>query len=345
MTRFAISILIIIASMLTACSKKDFHLEFSLPADINTNYTAVYYASDKRGGMTIESVAVISKGKGSLRCPTVKPCLLYLYAGTGIPLTIYAEKGETINISGSEANPYAWTVDGNDINRQLSAWRNQYASTLRKNIPDSINMAVSRFVTANPSAMISPILLLTAFSRSHDETLFRRLWHSLDVSEARTWARLVARSDIPDGISATPGQLRSIALRSLGNGLDTIRPDSVKASLLFFWNNGFDNRRQVFDSIKTLAKEFPDSASRIIADICLDPDSLGWRSPLRFDSLRNVVRMWAPAGMADRRIMKLGVVSSPFYIVFSPDGHQRYRGDSQEKAFREFRKLAGAGNK
>lgn len=342
MTRSASYILIIIAAMLTACSGKHFTIEFSLPADMDDHFTTICYASDKRGGMTLESVAVISKGKGSLKVPSVKPALLYLYAGSGIPIVIYAERGDNIKVAGNDKNPYSWTVGGNEINEELSAWRNSNASTLRKNIPDSTNLAVARFIMSNPESSISPLLLLTAFSRHDDETLFRRLWLGLpDREQARKWARLVARADIPDGHAPVPGRIISLAFRSLTNGTDTIHPDSVKATLLFFWNNGLEDRRPTFDSIKALAREFPDSASRTIADICLDPDSLGWRSPLRSDSLTKVTRMWVPAGMADRKIMRLGVTSSPFYIVVSPDGHQRYRGDNRDKAFKAFRSLAG----
>lgn len=331
-----------VVSLLTACSGKGFSLEFSLPADTEANYTVRYYASDKRGGMTVETVALVSKGKGTLKCPTVKPCLLYLYTAGTSPIVIYAEKGEKITVDGKSSSPWSWTIGGNDINMMLSEWRNSNASLLAANNPDSTNLAVARYVLSQPTSQIAPLLLLTSFSRNADETMFRRLWQALpDQAAAREWARMAARADVPDGIVATPGKLKSIALRSLGNGLDTIRTDSARATLLFFWSNGIDERKVVFDSIKALARQYPDSASRVIADICLDPDSIGWRSTLRADSLTKVVRMWAPAGMADRRIMTLGVTKSPFYIVCSPDGHQLYRGDNQEDAFSKFRSAAG----
>lgn len=342
MSRKIFPLYILAVILLAACGSKGFSLEFSLPAATDTNYTVRYYASDKRGGMTVESVVIIAKGKGSIKCPAIKPCLLYLYTGSAAPLAIFAERGDKITVEGKSADPYAWTIGGNDINLRLSQWRNDNAKTLAANNPDSTNLAVARFVMNNPEAEIAPILLLTSFSRNDDETLFRRLWQRLpDQGTAREWARMAARADMPDGIIHTPGRLRSMAMRSLANGIDTICPDSVKATILFFWNNGLDNRKETFDSIKALVREFSDSASRVIADVCLDPDSLGWRSPLRSDSLEKVVRMWAPAGMADPRLMRLGVTRSPFYIVFSPDGHQRYRGDNREDAFKTFRSIAG----
>lgn len=334
------NILICMAVLMSACGKKEFTVEFELPADVNANYTAIYYASDKKGGVTIENVAVVTAGKGSLRCPTVNPALLFLYTGNGIPLTVYAGRGDRIKVTGEGRDPWSWTVDGNDVNVSLSAWRNANAATLAKNIPDSTNRAVARYVTANPESEISPLLLLTAYSRNDDETGFRRLWQSLR-GDALTapWTRLAARADIPDGHAATPGRLRSIVLRSLANGIDTIRPDSAAATFLFFWNSGYDRRGQTIDSIRALAKEFPDSASRMIADVCLDPDSLSWRAPLRRDSLSGVARMWVPAGLADTRLMRLGVTRSPFFIVFSRDGHQRYRGDDSGEALKTFREI------
>lgn len=340
MTKFLHSFLIALLLILAGCSKGQFKLEFQLPADLNTNYTAIYYASDKRGGMTIETVALIQKGKGELKCPAVNPTVLYLYVGPGTPLAIFAERGDKIEISGTDDNPYDWTVKGNEVNEALSEWRNANSKALSLNNPDSTNLAVARYVLANRESPISPLLLLTSFSRNDNETLFRQLWQGLQGEALDTdWAEIISRADIPDGRVRTPGRLVSLALRSAGTGLDTIRPDSVKATLLFFWNNGFPSRKQTFDSIKALTREYPDSSSRIIADICLDPDSTSWRSPLRADSVKKVLRMWAPQGIADKRINALGVTRTPFYIVLSPDGHQRYRGSDQKEAFSSFRSL------
>lgn len=330
-----------ILTLLSGCVKNEFTLEFSLPADVNGNYRTIYYASDKKGGMTMEGVAVVASGKGGMRCPTVKPAILYLYpSGSDSPIAIFAERGETVKISGKDGNPLKWTVEGNDINKQLSEWRTRNAAELEKNDPEATNSAVAKFITADPSSEIAPLLLLTTFNRNYDETLFRRLWNSLpDFAKAREWAHMAGRADIPDGYARTPAQIKSLAMRELHNGVDTLRPTAVKASLLFFWNNGLDNRRERFDSIKHISREFPDSASRLIADVCLDPDSLNWRAPLRSDSLSKVVRFWAPAGYADSKIMQLGVTVSPFFIVLDSEGHQRYRGDDQEQAFSRFRTL------
>lgn len=327
--------------MLSGCGKSGFRIEFDLPEKVNGNFPVAYYASDKRGGMFVETVAVVDKGKGSLECRTVNPAVVFLTtSGKGLPIVIYAEKGDKIKITGTERDPYKWTVEGNDINKELSAWRNDNAAALNHDIVREINKGVANYVTAHKSSQLSPLLLLTYFNRSNDETLFRRLWQGLEGEALDApWAKMISRSDIPAGTVKTPGRLVSATFRSLQNGVDTLRPESAKATLLYFWNNGLSKRKEKFDSLRNLAKEFPDSSKRMIADVCLDHDSLSWRSALRYDSLENVARLWAPAGMADSKVMRLGVTSSPFFIVLSHDGNQRYRGKDSKEAFETFRKL------
>ena len=93
------------------------------------------------------------------------------------------------------------------------------------------------------------------------------------------------------------------------------------------------------DSLQKISREFPDSALRNIADICLEADSTLWRTSVRNDSLKNVLRLWTPAGLADNAVMSLGITRVPFYLVISETGNQIFRGEEMEMAFEAFRKL------
>lgn len=340
MWKYLYTPLLLLLLILPGCAGNDFKLEFSLPKDVSAHYRVAYYASDKKGGMNVESVANVQEGKGVLKGGSRNPVILYLYGGGPVPAVIYVKKGETLKITGPDRNPASWTVEGNDINRDLSLWRNAHATTLAGGTQEEVNEAVADFVKENPDNPASTLLLLTAYSRRMDETGFRTLWSSLGAdAEKERFTEMAGRADLPVSRVPLPGRLTSMALRSLGNGVDTIRPASAGATLLYFWNNGMDRRKDYIDSLKVLVKEFPDSATRMIADISLDPDSVTWRSPLRGDSLKTVARLWVPAGLADTRLMDLGVTASPFFIVFSRDGHQRYRGREIGEAMLTFREL------
>lgn len=339
-------IFIVFCCIISGCSKSRFTLIFNLPEDYNSTPRIIYYASDKKGGAIIERVAVVNKGKGELESPFVNPAIIYIYPSSAQsrPLAIYAEKGDEITVTGDSSNPYSWIIGGNEVNEELSAWRNANAAELETADNEKMNSLVSKFVSANPESEISPFLLLTSYSRADNETQFRRLWNSLGPgADASSWSGMAARADMIQKDARTPGRLISIALRSLQNGIDTIRPDSTRATMLFFWQNSFGKRKEWFDSIRALSREFPDSSSRVIADVCLEPDSLSWRSALRQDSLKKVARLWVPAGQADARLMNLDVPRVPFFIVFSPDGHQKYRGSETAEAFATFRSLMNAG--
>lgn len=334
--------IIFIASLLllSGCIKNEFSIEFNLPADVTANYKISYYASDKRGGMVIETVAPVVNGKFLLKCKTVNPSLIFLSGSGKQSVAFYIERGETLKISGESADPYSWDIKGNELDEQWAQWRKGNAKELALQDPEKTNSLIAKYVTDNPSSPISALMLLTSFSRRDNESLFRRLWLKLS-GEARDpkWTSLAGRADQPDNYVKTPGRLRSMAVRSFHHGVDTLRTDSAKASILFFWFSGFPERREYMDSIKSLAKEYPDSAKRLIADICLEADSIAWRSPLRSDSLKNVVRGWAPAGLADSRLMTLLVPRAPYYIVFDSNGKQSYRGSDTKEAFSKFRSL------
>lgn len=335
--------LIFLLSLLCGCGKNQSTLSFSLPADLSTNIRVVHYASDRKGGAMIESVATVINGKGELRAPVHNPTLLFLYAGGNLPVVVYAERGDKIPVKGTQNNPDLWEIGGNTINEDLSLWRNAHASTLFSGTKAEINEAVADYVQENRDNPVSAILLLTAYSRSLDEIEFIDLWYNLgEKAEKERWMKMVSRSDMLIANLRRPGKLLGMALRSLANGVDTIRPSDAKATILYFWNNGMEHRRELIDSLKILAKEYPDSASRIIADISVDPDSISWRSPLRNDSVKNIARFWVPAGLADSRLMELQVTLTPFFMVVAPDGRQTYRGSDPSAAMKAFRTLASS---
>lgn len=327
--------------VLTACGKNEFTLQFNMSDPVTENYNVTYYATDNEGGRTIQAVASLREGKCELLGVTKKPTLMYVTKRASLlPLLIYAERGEKIEISGQSDDPLLWHVGGNKINETLSGWRLQNDSILGESDPERVNEAVKRYVEENQENPVSTVLMLCYYDRKMDERGYVSLMSVLR-GEAKNpeWLNIIGRSDQLNHSYSYPARLESISLRSVNKGGDTLFTDKSHPVMMLFWEIGYADRKNMIDSIKAMEKEYPDSA-RIIADVCLDVDSVGWRNAIRKDSLyEEMKRFWVPTGMTDPKINKLKVTALPYFIVFDKEGKQQYRGKDLSDAMEEYRKL------
>lgn len=325
---------------LLSCGKNEFSLDFNLKKDVTENFNVTYYASGQKGGMTMQAVASVRDGKCVLPGVTHRPTLVYISTRhSNYPLLIYAERGEKIEISGEGKEPLAWNVTGNPLNEFISKWRQKYIELLTKGETDSVNQAVKELVEENRDNPASTLLLLTYFNRGADEFQYSQLMASLKgKAKQQVWLDLSGRTDQLLHAYSYPARLENLVMRSVKEGADTLRYDSIHPVFLIFWQTGFQDRKNLMDSIKSLKKEFPDSV-RIIADVCADIDSTGWRSAIRKDSIDYIKRLWTPLALADPTLVKLKVTALPYFIVFNPDGTQSYRGNDLKEALDDYRSL------
>ena len=326
--------------VLMSCGKNEFTLDFNLNSEITENYNVIYYATDIKGGRTVQAVASVRDGKCILNGVTKKPTLTYITArNSSLPLVIYAEKGNKIKISGESKDPLQWIVEGNEINMQLSEWRVKNFEILSGKETDSINSVVKKYVEDNLDNPVSAILILCYFNRDKNERLYTQLMSSLK-GEARQyeWLKRIGRVDQLSHNYFYPARLQSLVMRSIKDGADTLIIDEKNPALLLFWQTGDNERKTLIDSLKAMEKEFPDT-SIIVADICVDVDSISWKSVMKKDSLYKIKRFWAPAGLADQTVMKFKVPRLPYYIVFDRKGQQYYRGSDLSEAITDYRYL------
>lgn len=341
--RHALNIVILAALMalLSACARNEFSLEFSLPSDAGSSFRVVYHASNSKGGLVVETVAALQNGRGVLKCITRYPAVVFISSSPGSqPLAVYATKGDRIKISGDSRDALSWAVEGNEVNEAWTQWRRDNAATLQKRDPDEVNAAVARYVEANPGSQLSTLLLATTFSRRADESLYARLRGMLTGKALdRRLLDACSQCDNIHILPSAPARIGALRLHTLTGKARLLRPDSARASILYFWVTGAEGRPIAIDSLKALSAAYPDSSARNIADISLDPDSVNWASPLKYDSLRHTVRAWMPRGTADPRLMRMGVARVPFLIVTDSCGRQIYRGDDISDATVAFRSL------
>ena len=347
---YAIAALIMM-TLLPGCVKNEFTIDFEFPKDHIGNYLVTYYAWDATKGTWIETTAVVQNGVSSLDCITRRPTLVYISdaSSPSNSMVIYAERGDNIRITGENGDMMSWHVKGNKLSEQWSDWRNAALKDGGLSDTGKRHKHISDFVTGNPKSPLSAIMLLTEWNRLEDPDGFVRLWNSIDSgSRTQETVEMCGAPDMTgvqfevtaDGLleATKDSRLRSMILRTAGNGIDTLRFSKGGASLLYFYKDNNSDRRETVDTLRALVKTYPDSLKRIICDISVDTDSMTWVSSMRNDSLKSTVRGWMPRGMADEEISRAGVSRLPWFRVTGKDGKETYSGSDLKDAAKAFRK-------
>ncbi len=334
-----VSLIILCILLLQGCVKNEVSIEFSLPAKVNDAYKMTYYASDKAKGWYVETVAAVQQGKAKITLATRNPSLVFIMGNDPVPRAVfYIERGNKIKISGDGNNPVSWMIKGNELSEEWSRWRISSRTALSSANGSKINTAVAYYVKKNPEKPLSTLLLLTYYDRRLNPSGFNSLWKLLKGKALEPkWIQLVGRSDMLPEAPLLPENPNLLILRSLGNGVDTLKLDSIPA-ILYFWRNADSERDNGINILRNLSKDYPDSASRIIADISFDSDSLSWSSRAKRDSLSKVLRAWEIHAEADTTLMRMGIERTPWFIVLDSKGKQKYAGENPEMADSIFRK-------
>ncbi len=348
---FALTVCLI-ALITTGCVKNEFKIDFEFPKDHIGNYMLTYYAWDSRGGRWIEQTASIQEGVAAARGITRLPTLVYVSDASSPSnyILIYAERGDKIKISGEGRDMAAWSVKGNKVSERWNEWRKE--AYPKKNDDKAFEKSIEEFVKKNPGDQLSAIMMLTEWNRRKNPEGFVKVWNMIDKSQKDP--KLIEMCGAPDllGIVFTTNAegnleyvkkegLKTLTVRSRDNGIDTLKFDKVKGSILYFYSENNSDRREAADSLKHLSRAYPDSTKRIIADIYMDSDSTTWVNFIRRDSIKGGVRAWQPRGLVEDDMVKMGVARVPWYVVKDKLGKETYSGNELKEAVKSFRKIMG----
>lgn len=346
-----------VMSIVASCSKPEFTIDFKFPDDFVGNYMINYYAWDSQKGTWIENVASIQSGTAHVDCATKRPTLVYIRdASTSTKsITVYAEHGDKIVITGENNDMNTWKVKGNKMTERWSDWRNRNADILsrsRDKFTPEKEKIISNYVNDNKSDRLSTLILLTEWDRRSNPEGFLKLWNSID--EGAREQQLIEMCGAPDllGVefivdakgnlaAAKSKNIKELTIRTFDNGLDTLRFGKAKSTIMYFHYDNNADRERAIDSLRSVAKEYPDTTKRIIATVSMQPDSVLWRNMSRRDTIRGGLRCWVPIGLADPSMVKAGVTRIPWFVVIGKDGNRAYSGDDPDEAISAFRKGMG----
>lgn len=344
---YAISLLLFLTVILSSCSKNEFDIKFELNPSADGTYRAIYYASDPKKGWIVENVVNIQQGKAHLTGMVYNPCIVYLCRTSNAAqgLYLYVERGDDFTISGDGSDPAAWHVDGNKLTRQLDEWRAENRDVIVKarsgREADIVPLcrAVESFVTSHPDDPAAAIILMAYYDRGYDPGRFSALMKSLrDDAADRKWIDMMARNDMPADEPAIPAIPKSLVFATVATGCDTITPGHLP-TLLYFGKASLQPYRDDIAKLRQLSRSSGDSASRIIANVSFEPDSMTRWHSVNVDSLQASVQAWVPLGLSDSQIKQLGVRRIPYLIVIDRKAKAVYSGTDTDRAIETFRSL------
>ncbi len=344
---YAISLLLFLTVILSSCSKNEFDIKFELTPSADGTYRAIYYASDPKKGWIVENVINIQQGKAHLTGMVYNPCIVYLCRTSNAAqgLYLYVERGDDFTISGDGSDPAAWHVDGNKLTRQLDEWRAENRDVIvkarsgREADIAPLCRAVDSFVTSHPDDPAAAIILMAYYDRGYDPGRFSALMKSLrDDAADRKWIDMMARNDMPADEPAIPAIPKSLVFATVATGCDTITPGHLP-TLLYFGKASLQPYRDDIAKLRQLSRSSGDSASRIIANVSFEPDSMTRWHSVNVDSLQASVQAWVPLGLSDSQIKQLGVRRIPYLIVIDRKAKAVYSGTDTDRAIETFRSL------
>lgn len=344
---YAISLLLLLTVILSSCSKNEFDIKFELTPSADGTYRAIYYASDPKKGWIVENVVNIQQGKAHLTGMVYNPCIVYLCRTSNAAqgLYLYVERGDDFTISGDGSDPAAWHVDGNKLTRQLDEWRAENRDVIvkarsgREADIAPLCRAVESFVSSHPDDPAAAIILMAYYDRGYDPWRFSALMKSLrDDAADRKWIDMMARNDMPADEPAIPAIPKSLVFATVATGCDTITPGHLP-TLLYFGKASLQPYRDDIAKLRQLSRSSGDSASRIIANVSFEPDSMTRWHSVNVDSLQASVQAWVPLGLSDSQIKQLGVRRIPYLIVIDRKAKAVYSGTDTDRAIETFRSL------
>lgn len=318
----------LLAVVFAACGSDSFNVEGRIEGAGRQNLRAVYYAD---GAMRMVPAMVID-GKFSFTGRATEPALVELYTSDRRLLGRFvAKNGETIKCEFDYRNPYAVTIEGNELSGRWADFLRDNSATLVNGGSNAVNALVARYVEHNPSDPLSSLLLVTLYDSASDPAGAQRLLDRIDPAD-RPFSVLEGYAEtlaaVNDKSALIP--VRELRLYCLKDSMATYRPSRHKASMICFSTAESGRKDSIIKTLKRLAKA-TSGADRLILDISLDADTLQWKQAIEKDSA-TWTQAWAPGAAAATSVEPLAIDRLPFFIVTDSAGNQLYRGSELVKA-------------
>ena len=155
--------------LLAGCKKEYFTIDGSMSDGGTQNIRAVYVTDYE----TLQSEWItMTDGQFELKGINYDWTIVYLINNKRDIIARAAVKnGDNITITGSMADPYHTTVEGNDANEEWSHFMTENAELYSDTDRSKLNSAIEKYVESNPDRISSTLLLLNDYAAARGKEL------------------------------------------------------------------------------------------------------------------------------------------------------------------------------
>lgn len=309
-------VLVAVAGLMCACSNSTFKISADIKGMGNQNIHIVFLGDS---GVN-DSFIPVNDGKFNVQGSSQELTVVSILDSQNKPLFRLAVKGgDKVEVTGDYNNPHHYQCKGSDVTQEWMKFETDNAMLYDQVDGTALDAAIEKYVAANKSSIVSALLLVFDYS---DPYKAQKLLDGLDA-EARPEHLMASLRQAQEAAGRPETVVRSLMLCTQDGDFEAFVPSMHKMSLLYWWSDNNQNRRDDIASIKQLVQQYGDRLT--VADVSLASDTSAWRAIVKADSTR-WHHYWAPGGIQDPAIDNLKIRTLPLCIVTDSAGNQLYRG-------------------
>lgn len=332
--------------VLSACSDKN---SFSLEGNVSgTTSSSVYVLTNTNGnnGLNVDTVyAEGGKFKYTSSCDSVKPIILYFEEGS-IWVTVWAQNGQVIKISGDINYPELIEIKENEINNKLTSFRQgnkdlikEKAELIEKmkknnldakstldedysrklNLEQALRQKAELFVKENPTSIASLVLIQDYILESNDPGL---LGKCLSIIEAPAREdRLYSRLDkaYQHMLNTSVGSIApDFSIEDTQDSIRSLSSFQGKYLILSFKNSKCESCKEDYAVLKQIYKDCKREDVEIFT-IAFDEQKQDWETTAKENDV-NWLQAVDTYGLASPILAYYNVNALPDYFLMDREG-------------------------
>ena len=259
---------------------------FRLRGDFTHLREGDFYIYSTDGGLNRTDTIHVKDGQFKWETPLEAEATFTVVFPNLSELVIFANPGDRVKMKGDAQQLRMTQVTGNKENKALTQFRTEHA----EDSPAELREAMEAFIVANPDSRVSTYLRRQLILQQPQPSRLRK-------------------GQTLDTFVLPPDQLTE--------AVDSLRPDSLRPVLLFFWASWKRDTRDAFFDIRRLmdrTASLPAKRRPHIISVSLDVEKESYRSTCRYDSVLWDSRCYRQSWDTPL-VQQFGIRELPLYIL------------------------------